>query len=248
MEWILSSDPGDCRAENEDKLFAVSARFGWQKAALFAVADGCGGMQRGAEASAAAINCVRLFWERHVPHLANRLLGRQTAVNTGLEHLLQTAHAQVCALAEGEKKRPASTLTVMLVIGRQFWIRHVGDCRIYRLSPTAAKLDRLTEDQSMVADMLRNQEIEPWEAADYSRSVLSMCLGMPAKLHTYANSGRIERGDIFLLCSDGFYAYAAEESIADQLRINAANSAALRRLIPAGRAGDNVSFITAWEE
>ena len=68
----------------------------------------------------------------------------------------------------------------------------------------------------MVADMLRNQEIEPWEAADYSRSVLSMCLGMPAKLHTYANSGRIERGDIFLLCSDGFYAYAAEERTADQ--------------------------------
>ena len=248
MEWVLSSDAGDCRPENEDRLFASSVKCTWRKSALFAVADGCGGMQRGAEASAAAINCVNLFWKTRISRMVCRPWIRSVSIDTCLEEMMQTAHADVCALAEKNQPRPASTLTVFLVAGKQFWIRHVGDCRIYRLSDYGTDLERLTEDQSMVADMLRNREIEPWEATDYSRSVLSMCLGMPTKLHTYAQSGTIHRGDIFLLCSDGLYAYADEKQIAAQLANDPSDDRALRNLICPGQAGDNVSFITVWEE
>ena len=245
--WISSSDPGDCRIENEDRLFVASAKLGHHRVALFAVADGCGGMQRGAEASALAVECVRLFWEQYIPKICRRFLCRTAKIDAALEQLLQIAHEKVCRLAD-ETMHPASTLSVLLLIDKRFWIRHVGDSRVYRLPVTRMEMERLTEDQSMVEDMLRNHEIAPWEAADYSRSILSMCLGVRKKLHTYSKQGQVDPGDIFLLCSDGLYAYAPEDSIAHQLRENPSDAAALRNLIPFGQAGDNVSFIIAWEE
>lgn len=246
--WNSCSDAGDYRAENEDAIFAASSRWRGHRVALFAVADGCGGMQNGAAASAIAIDNVSCFWLHSIPLLACKWLRQTIAVEDALERMMQCAHTQVCSLSKSEKVHPASTLTVLLILDDCFWIRHVGDSRAYRLSESQYKLERLTEDQSMVEDMLRNREIEPWEASDYSRSILSMCLGISNSLHTYSNKGRMRKGDVFLLCSDGFHAYVDEENISHLLRWNPSDVAALRELIPAGQAGDNVSLITAWEE
>ena len=244
--WVTHSDAGDVRAENQDCLFAASEWIGGRRAGLFAIADGCGGMKYGAQTSRQAIYAVQAFWEECLPQLARRLVLRDSMVMQALEDLMQSANQQVQEICIEAQERTGSTLSVLLLLDRRFWIKHVGDSRIYCLRQ--GMLERLTEDQSMVADMLRNHEIEDAQADEYNRSILTMCLGHPRKLYTYANMGKMTHDSIFCLCSDGLYAYSSEAAIQEQLLLAPEDTGQMRGLIADGAAHDNVSFITIWEE
>lgn len=245
LRWAAHSDAGDRRTENQDCLFAACDWFGRRRVGLFAVADGCGGMQCGAQASRRAIQAVQEFWEARMPGLLRPVGICQAEVQAALEDMMQAAHDGVSDLG-GAGGRAASTLTVLLVIGRFFWVKHVGDCRLYALRDGTLRL--LTEDQTALADMLRNREITAAQAAAYNRSVLSMCLGGAKKLHTYTRAGKLGRGEVFCLCSDGFYAFVPPEELAACLAQAPQDAGRLRALIEPGQAEDNVSILTVWEE
>lgn len=242
--WQSYSDAGDCRTVNEDRLFAAVQQLHGRAVGLFAVADGCGGLPHGAQASEVAIQQVGAFWATDLPALADRLLLRDSAIQTALEALMQRAHAQVVQLAQIYGGKAASTLSVLLLIGHRYWIRHVGDTRIYRLHGDA--LEQLTQDQSMVADLLRNHVIRPEDAKDYARSILTMGLGVSRRLYTYQTGGTAAPDDVFCLCSDGLYACLPDGALSRQLRHAPADAAALRAQIPPGLATDNLSFLTVW--
>ena len=85
-----------------------------------------------------------------------------------------------------------------------FLVTNVGDSRIYQLSN--GEFNQVTEDHSLVADLVRAGELTPQEAARHpQRNVLTRALGIETNLKADMWELGINNKDKFLLCSDGLF-------------------------------------------
>ncbi len=125
-------------------------------------------------------------------------------------------------------------------------IGHVGDSRAYRLR--RGRLEQLTEDHSLVAELVRRGELSPEEAAVHpQRSVITRALGTEPEVEVDAFTVEAEDGDLFLLCSDGLSTMldaATIEEILDrnQGHLDAATHALIRAANDRG-GDDNITAI-----
>jgi serine/threonine protein phosphatase PrpC len=178
------TDPGRKRRGNEDA-------FVWQPP-LFAIADGMGGAQAGEVASA----------------LAAEALKEGGALGTGerrVVELIQEANRRVHdrASTDASTSGMGTTITVAVVEDDgTVTFGHVGDSRAYLLRGDS--LEQLTDDHSLVAELVRRGELSPAEAEVHpQRSVITRALGTEPDIDVDAFSIDAKPGDIFLICSDG---------------------------------------------
>src|SRR5690606_31430431 len=139
LRWGGATNVGRVRAINEDNYLARD------DVGIWAVADGMGGHRGGEIASAIACDALgEAFTERSVE---------------GLVRAVEHANAAVfqAGADDPELSGMGTTLVALAVVdepdGEQLAIANVGDSRIYRYSLT--DLDQLTDDHSLVADMVR---------------------------------------------------------------------------------------------
>src|SRR5205085_282237 len=101
-----------------------------------------------------------------------------------------------------EEAGMGTTLTAMYVGAEEVSIAHVGDSRAYRLRDGA--LERLTDDHSLVDELIREGRLTPEEALEHpQRSVITRALGNESDVEVDTRSVSGRSGDIYLLCSDG---------------------------------------------
>jgi serine/threonine protein phosphatase PrpC len=94
---------------------------------------------------------------------------------------------------------------------------NVGDSRTYRMR--AGELEQLTEDHSVVAELMRTGRLSPEEARGHrQRSVLTRAVGVEPTLDADTLEVLVNQGDRFLLCSDGLYSEVTDLRIAAVLR------------------------------
>ena len=108
-----------------------------------------------------------------------------------------------------------TTLTVAVTEGgRHLRLGHVGDSRAYLLRDDT--LDRLTDDHSMVEELLRAGRITAEEAAAHpQRNIVTRAIGIsPLELEVDTRLVEVAVGDRIMLCSDGLSGLAT----ADELR------------------------------
>jgi serine/threonine protein phosphatase PrpC len=104
---------------------------------------------------------------------------------------------------------------VCLIQGSSAYWAHIGDSRVY-LIRGGAVIDR-TRDHSHVELLLRAGRITETQAAAHPmRNYVECCIGGDPVLPEMSLSGRrvLQRGDILLLCSDGFWTGLADPLIA----------------------------------
>ena len=200
---------------------------------MFIVADGMGGAQAGEVASALAAGTVN-----EIDHDPGQ---------DGLEQvvtLIKAANLRVHerANADASASGMGTTMTVaMLQPDGKVAIGHVGDSRAYRLRD--GRLEQLTDDHSLVAELVRRGELSPEEAAVHpQRSVITRALGTEADVDVDAFTVDTKDGDVFLLCSDGLSTMVDPDTIAGILARNHGHlEAATRALIKAAndRGGDD---------
>ena len=78
---------------------------------------------------------------------------------------------------------------------------------------------RLTDDHSLVDELLRQGRLTPEEAVEHpQRSVITRALGPEAEVEVDTRSFRARAGDVYLLCSDGLTTMVAEAAIAELLQ------------------------------
>jgi hypothetical protein len=124
-------------------------------------------------------------------------------------------------------------------------IGHVGDSRAYRLRD--GKLEQLTNDHSLVAELERTGQISP-EAAEHhpQRSIITRALGPEpdVEVDTYTVPGR--PGDVYLLSSDGLTSMVSDEEIASVLRQASSLEEAAEALVRAANQSggkDNITVV-----
>lgn len=226
-EQYAATDTGRQRRANEDSLLA--------RAPLFVVADGMGGAQAGEVASRLAVD---VFEEGlgDTTEPENRLAERAGAANSRI-HELSHSNAEHAGMG--------TTLTAVYVTPEEVAIAHVGDSRAYRLR--AGELVRLTDDHSLVDELMRQGKITPEEAIDHpQRSVITRALGPEPSVEVDTRSYLARAGDVYLLCSDGLTTMLPEERVAELMRSHSRLREAGEALIVAANdAGgrDNITVV-----
>jgi PPM family protein phosphatase len=183
-EQYVGTDTGRQRRANEDSMLAHSP--------LFVVADGMGGAQAGEVASRLAIESFQHGLD-DTTDAEGSLAAYARAANISIHELSQ---------ANAEHAGMGTTLTAVYVGPEEVAIAHVGDSRAYCLRD--GELLRLTDDHSLVDELIRQGKLTPEEAAEHpQRSVITRALGPEPEVEIDTRSYRARDGDVYLLCSDG---------------------------------------------
>src|SRR5947208_15542497 len=190
-----ATDPGRRRRHNEDSYVCEPP--------VFAVADGIGGAQAGEVASGLAAAALR----DNSGDGDGDMPGRVDA-------LIQEANRRVYQrqAADAAVSGMGTTMTAALVEGDHVWIGHVGDSRAYRIRDDS--LQQLTEDHSLVAELVRSGKLSPEEADGHpQRSIITRALGTDPDVDPDTFSIETAPGDLFMLCSDGLTSMVEDEDI-----------------------------------
>src|SRR5438445_4686182 len=197
-----TTDAGRKRRHNEDAFVCEPP--------LFAVADGMGGAQAGEIASSLAAEAIKV--RTGVVMNMEALAGEAVVVQ-----LIQEANRRVHQRATNDAAASGmgTTMTVALAgAGDVVAIGHVGDSRAYLLRDDS--LEQLTDDHSLVAELVRRGELSPEEAEVHpQRSVITRALGTDPDVDVDVFSVEARAGDLFLLCSDGLSTMVETDAIAE---------------------------------
>jgi serine/threonine protein phosphatase PrpC len=226
--YARASDTGKKRRRNEDSYVVAPP--------LFAVADGMGGAQAGEVASKLA---------------AAALEDTDSGVGDGearVVSLIQEANRRVYERANTDPATTGmgTTMTVALVEGELVTIGHVGDSRAYLVR--AGRLEQLTEDHSLVNELLKSGKLSPKEAETHpQRSVITRAVGTDPDVDVDVFKIEAHEGDVFLLCSDGLTDMVDDEGILDLVeRHHDDLDRAAKSLVSAANRGggeDNITVI-----
>jgi PPM family protein phosphatase len=223
------SDPGRRRRRNEDAYVCEPP--------LFAVADGMGGAQAGELASGLAAAALR-------DDPADTAGDRERRV----DELIQEANRRVYQRQSQDAAASGmgTTMTVALVEDGTVAIGHVGDSRAYLIRERS--LEQLTEDHSLVAELVRSGRLSPEEAEDHpQRSVITRALGTDPDVDVDTFSVAAKPGDVFLLCSDGLTSMVDDETILSEVERGRSDlrgaAKALVRAANRGGGEDNITVV-----
>jgi PPM family protein phosphatase len=107
-----------------------------------------------------------------------------------------------------------TTLTLAVVDDGLVSIGHVGDSRAYLVRE--GRLEQLTEDHSLVGELMRSGELSAEEAESHpQRSVITRALGTDPDVDVDTFEVALREGDLFLLCSDGLTSMVDDDEILD---------------------------------
>lgn len=225
-----ASDIGLVRSSNQDLVV--------ETATLFAVADGMGGHAGGEVAARLAATSLTTAFNRH-------------PTGAGLTEAVAEANQSVWehSLEDPDLRGMGTTLTAIALVnedGRDLLaLVNVGDSRAYRFHDGG--LVQLTTDHSLAEEMVRTGELTAAEAAVHPhRHILTRALGVSAEVTSDLWWIRPERGDRFLLCSDGLTNELDDAQVAEVLSSVADPARAADLLVQAARThggSDNITVV-----
>jgi protein phosphatase len=107
----------------------------------------------------------------------------------------------------------ATTIVALHLKGNVATFGHVGDSRLYRLSPDG-QLHRETEDHSIVEEEVKAGRMTPEQAANHpSKNVISRALGAEQGVEVDMKVIEVEDGTEFLLCTDGITRHISDNEL-----------------------------------
>jgi len=222
------TDTGRKRRHNEDAYVVEPP--------LFAVADGMGGAQAGELASSLAAAALKDVQEPGG--------GGEERV----DELIQQANRRVYERQSQDAAASGmgTTMTVALVEDGRVAIGHVGDSRAYLIR--GRSLEQLTEDHSLVAELVRSGKLSPEEAEGHpQRSVITRALGTDPDVDVDTFSVETRPGDLFLICSDGLTSMVDDDMIMTEVARNRDDlKGAAKALVRAANNGggeDNITVV-----
>ncbi len=210
---------------------------------LAMVADGVGGLERGDEASATALEAAMRYVGEGIDCYYKALSGTEE-FERELVAAAMRAHDAVRAKVRPDGKPMATTLTMYMGVWPTYYLVQVGDSRYYQF--VDGRLTLVTRDQTVAQDLVDQGVLTP-ESASTSRlaHVLSSAIGADdaAPVVTRLES---QWGRAHLMCTDGLTKHVSDARIAEVLgAMTSAKQAAEQLLQDAldGGGSDNITII-----
>ena len=203
MEFIITaiSDIGISRKVNQDALFASKMKTSAGNIAFAVMCDGMGGLSQGEIASASVVNAFKEWYHKSLPLLVNDLLSEKTIVEQWT-YAVQEINRRIRKYGEQNNSRLGSTATVLLLSESRYYLMNIGDTRAYLLTN---EVDQLTVDHTLVEQQIRLGKLTREQAESSSiRSVITRCVGVTEEVYPDFFFGTVDKGAVYLLCTDGF--------------------------------------------
>jgi len=208
-----------------------------QSGCIYLVADGVGRSSRGDLASRYAVKSLMHEYYRHP----------EITLASRLEDYIKLAGNSINEYAEESDsyRRMATTLVAAVIRGNSLTIANVGDSRAYLYRD--GKIQQLSEDHSLVEEMLRNGTLTPEEAEKSSlKNQITRSLGgeRDVKVDVFQDIP-LKPSDQILLCSDGLSRYTSDDFLADLMRKGSSEQKVKKLINYANRQGgvDNISAL-----
>lgn len=248
IRFHARTDVGRKRKNNEDSLLATADH------GLFVVADGVGGRNAGELASAITVNT----FQKYGPKLKEAVEAfaedpsqdKRNTVLALLDEAATTSSKRVYEAASNAGRQGMTTTLVAAVVGGgAAFIVHVGDSRAYLLR--SGKLRQLTEDHSMVNQLLRQGSITREEAkVSRYRNVITRAVGLYPSVQADTLFVELVSGDRLMLCSDGCSDLVSPEAMREMMEhgsVNDSTDALIEASLDAG-GKDNITVIVVETE
>lgn len=238
MRMVSRTDVGRIRVVNEDRAYVKQMSNGY---ALAILADGMGGHQAGDVAAQMTIDIIGQEMQT---------LPSSATIEERKKHLLSavlSANEQIYQISyEREQyKGMGTTVITALASTSEMIIAHIGDSRAYKLHKDT--LIQLTEDHSLVNELVKTGQITPEEASHHPRrNVVIRALGTDPNVEIDLIEVVLEPNDLFVLCSDGLSNLVESDLMAQIIQQSPdLETAAEQLVIQALQAGgdDNITVV-----
>ncbi|MCO6430388.1 MAG: Stp1/IreP family PP2C-type Ser/Thr phosphatase [Deltaproteobacteria bacterium] len=198
VRYTAGTDIGMRREENQDSFGIIKSDL----FRLFIVADGMGGVKGGATASGMAVNIIE-----------EMLKDREELTDAALVEAIGVANRMIFEKGSHDSalNGMGTTLVALAFIGSKLIIANVGDSRAYRIR--GDRIKRLTEDHTLVMELVRSGTISLEQAGNHPVShMLTRSLGPTPEVEVdcFESLDSPQKGDRYLLCSDGLYNLVTE--------------------------------------
>lgn len=241
------SDVGRVRPLNEDYHRVWQFPLVYGELTLLAVADGMGGAAAGEVASKLAMEVLDESFSRYVEALND---GRPiVGIDSLTEKAVRLANRRVYAAAIGSpgQRGMGTTLTMIAVHDRKATLGHVGDSRAYLVR--GPKIYQLTRDHSWVEEQIEKGLLSEEEAAEHEwRNLVTRVLGTRPQVSPDIVEIVVQRGDIFIVSTDGLHGLVTPEEILAEVRRTPDRQSSVEYLINLAneRGGpDNITVVIA---
>lgn len=237
------TDVGKKRKNNEDSLYFS------EEEGFAIVADGMGGLEAGEVASQMVVqgmagHFIRAHGERRSSKgRPMELLGRLTV---SCREWLSSVNAELYLAAKSRERRHkmGSTIAFFVECADHIVVGNLGDSRVYRRRE--GKLAQLSVDHSWAAE---SPDAVPDGEMKRAKKFVTRALGIQARIEPEFLVEKVQRGDLFLLCSDGMTEEATDEDlnrVLGEIGEDLWQGAAALITEANGRGGaDNVSVVVA---
>lgn len=242
MKYSALSDIGLKREKNEDSWNIVLDGSG--NPIGFIIADGMGGYLAGEEASRIAVEemsemVLECASGRYSSDEIDDIVAKR--INIINNRIMEYSLNNLGGLKSG------TTLSVGMIAGDIMHIIHVGDSRVYRIRN--GSISRLTEDHSLVAELVKEGIISADEANHHpDRNRITRALGFEENFYPDIIKEVIQPGDIYIFCTDGLYEDLDDEDILKTVLDEPREMISQRLIEKAKESGgsDNITVIVAW--
>lgn len=175
-------------------------------AMLAIVADGMGGRTGGRQAADQVISTAE--------NLFGDMSEHDSTFREMLLHLAAEAHTVIRLSAISSEKEPHSTLCALVIKKQHAIWAHAGDSRLYFFRD--GRLVHRTEDHTYAQQLREEGRHEDAEVATQRyKNILVSALGINKKPKVETGEEQeLGVGDVFLLASDGLWAYFEDEELA----------------------------------
>jgi PPM family protein phosphatase len=211
LAHVEVTDVGKVRDHNEDAIGSQP------EIGLWVLADGMGGYNAGEVASGIAVKtildlvtqaCKR---EKRAEIEAGTGYMRQTIVLRDAIHRANKVINQT-AQSQPQCEGMGTTLVASLFYDNRVSIAHVGDSRMYRLRGN--RFEQITMDHSLLQELVDRGFYSQEEAQrSTNRNYVTRALGVEANVEVEVQEIDVQKGDFFLMCSDGLPDMVEDEDI-----------------------------------
>ena len=236
--WGLT-DLGCVRAQNQDSFLIEKLD---RHTLLCVVCDGMGGAKSGNIASTLAADVfvqeIKQTWTGDT---------NQNNVDQMLKNAVKLTNFTVYDQSRQFEEFTGMGTTLVAVLISNGWatVVNVGDSRAYLIGRSG--IQQVTVDHSVVQLMINRGELTPEQAKTYpGKSLITRAIGTESMVTCDLFHKKVNRGDYFLLCSDGLSNVMDDQEILFEVAHGQDKSKCCQRLLDIAKnrgAPDNVTSI-----
>lgn len=235
---FAKTDIGKAREKNQDYYYVSEEN---DEPKIYILADGMGGYKGGEVASKLATDSVKKYIQSNFDSIIKDKESILKLIASAVEYANMVVYEKSKETQELEGM--GTTLEVCLIYNNKAYIGHVGDSRVYRIRKEVIR--KLTKDHSYVQQLIEDKKITREEAKTHpKKNMITRALGCTPYVEPDLRARNFEKGDIFILCSDGLTNMVDEKQIYEIIKEDI-QKAAERLVDEANQAGgyDNITVI-----